>query len=47
MSEKEYKDFIDDIQNSIKLIYEFTDEFDYSDFNNDIKTQYAVIRCFR
>jgi uncharacterized protein with HEPN domain len=46
MSKRDYRDFVDDIKNSISLIHEFTDEIEYSEFTEDIKTQYAVIRCF-
>jgi len=46
MSGKIYKDYITDINNSIRYIKEFTDQSSFDDFQKDIKTQYAVIRCF-
>ena len=46
MPEKDYGDYIADIVNSIRYIREFTQSMDFEDFRKDIKTQYAVIRCF-
>ena len=46
MSERDYRDYLDDIINSVKYIKEFTDNISFESFRNDIKTQYAVIRCF-
>ena len=46
MSERDYRDYIDDIINSVKYIREFTDNITFESFKSDIKTQYAVIRCF-
>jgi len=46
MSERDYTDFISDIQQSIQLILDFTTGLKFEDFQKDIKTQYAVIRCF-
>jgi uncharacterized protein with HEPN domain len=46
MSERDYKDYINDIINSIHFIREFTDLLSFDDFKKDIKSQFAVIRCF-
>ncbi len=46
MSERDYRDYVDDIINSVKYIKEFTDNISLESFQSDIKTQYAVIRCF-
>ena len=46
MYRREYRDFLDDIHKSIVLIKEFTNEINFTTFEKDIKTQYAVIRCF-
>ena len=46
MSKRDFRDFIDAIRRSIDLIVEFTDSYVYSQFENDNKTQFAVIRCF-
>ena len=46
MSAKDVRAYISDIINSLSLMREFTDSMNYSDFQKDIKTQYAVIRCF-
>ena len=46
MSEKTYSDYINDIKNSIRYIREFSDPLSFNEFENDIKTQYAIIRCF-
>jgi uncharacterized protein with HEPN domain len=46
MSERDYTDYIADIKNSIRYINEFSNELNFDDFQKDIKTQYAVIRCF-
>ncbi len=46
MSEKEYRDSLDDIRKSIQFIEEFMANINFTDFEKDIKTQYAVIRCF-
>jgi uncharacterized protein with HEPN domain len=46
MSERDYTDFISDIKQSIQLILDFTTGLKFEDFQKDIKTQYAVIRCF-
>ena len=45
MSDRNYADYIDDIKNSIQLILDFTSDLSFEDFQKDIKTQYAVIRC--
>jgi uncharacterized protein with HEPN domain len=46
MSDKEYRDYINDIIESVNYIKEFTDAIDFEEFKNDIKTRFAVIRCF-
>ena len=46
MSERDYKDYITDIINSINYINEFTKFLNFDEFLKDVKTQYAVIRCF-
>jgi uncharacterized protein with HEPN domain len=46
MSVKDVRVYISDIINSVCLIKEFTVSLNFDDFQKDIKTQYAVIRCF-
>lgn len=46
MSSRDYRDFIEDIKNSIKFIFSFTENITFDMFEEDIKTQFAVIRCF-
>ena len=46
MSEKVYSDYIDDIIRSAELIIDFTKDVDFDSFSKDLKTRYAVIRCF-
>ena len=46
MSDKDYKDYINDIVDSINYIKEFTDTINFEQFQKDIKTRFAVIRCF-
>lgn len=46
MSEKVYSDYIEDIIRSAELIIDFTKDIDFDSFSKDLKTRYAVIRCF-
>ena len=46
MSEKVYSDYIEDIIRSAELIIDFTKDVDFASFSKDLKTRYAVIRCF-
>ena len=46
MPDKIFIDSINDIYNSIKYIKDFTADLDFNQFEEDFKTQYAVIRCF-
>ena len=46
MSEKLYSDYIEDIIRSAELIIDFTKDVDFASFSKDLKTRYAVIRCF-
>ncbi len=46
MSERNYTDYLTDIKNSIRYIQEFSGSLSFDDFQKDIKTQYAIIRCF-
>jgi len=46
MSEKVYSDYIEDIIKSAELIIDFTKDVDFASFSKDLKTRYAVIRCF-
>jgi len=46
MSERTYADSIDDIRRAVALIGEFTQGIVIEDFQNDEKTQFAVVRCF-
>ena len=41
-----YIDFIKDIEENIKKIEEFIENYNYDHFIKDEKTVYAVIRCF-
>lgn len=42
---KEYRDYIEDILNSILKIEQFIDELTFEDFKSDDKTVFAVIRA--
>ena len=42
---REYADFINDIKNAIINIESFVRDMDYEEFEKDIKTHKAVIRC--
>ncbi len=44
--ERNYSDYVTDIKVSIEYIVEFTADLTFNDFQKDVKTQYAVIRCF-
>ncbi|HOF33515.1 MAG TPA: DUF86 domain-containing protein [Spirochaetota bacterium] len=46
MSEKVYTDYVEDIIRSAELIIEFTKDTSFDSFSKDLKTRYAVIRCF-
>ena len=46
MSEKVYSDYVEDIIRSAELITDFTKDIDFDSFSKDLKTRYAVIRCF-
>jgi len=46
MYEKVYSDYIEDIIRSAELIIDFTKDIDFDSFSKDLKTRYAVIRCF-
>jgi len=46
MSKRIFTDYINDIYNTLQLLYDFTENLDFHQFEHDIKTQYAVIRCF-
>jgi uncharacterized protein with HEPN domain len=46
MSDRVYTDYINDIRQSIKYIQEFSKDISIEDFQKDIRTQYAIIRCF-
>lgn len=46
MSDRSYTDYLTDIKNSIRYIQEFSRDLSFDDFQEDIKTQYAIIRCF-
>lgn len=46
MSDRIYTDYINDIRQSIKYIQEFSKDISIEDFQKDIRTQYAIIRCF-
>ena len=41
----EFRDYLDDIQRSMELTLSFTTDMSLSDFRDDEKTQYAVVRC--
>ena len=40
-----FTDSLNDIYSSMKLTQEFTDRLSFEDFQDDVKTLYAVIRC--
>lgn len=46
MSDRDNKDYISDISQAIGYIREFSNTLSFDDFRKDIKTQYAIIRCF-
>ena len=45
-SKRIYRDFLEDINISIKEIKEFTAGMNFEEFSYDRKTSHAVIRCF-
>ncbi len=46
MSERTYVDYIKDIADELERIEKFVEGLTYEEFVKDIKTVYAVIRCF-
>ncbi|MHA1219115.1 MAG: HepT-like ribonuclease domain-containing protein [Candidatus Heimdallarchaeaceae archaeon] len=44
--ERVFIDYLDDILDSILKIEQFTEEMDFSQFADDAKTSYAVVRAF-
>ncbi len=42
---REYKLFLEDIVNNIKIIKTFTEGMDFDDFKKDLKTIYSVTRA--
>jgi len=46
MSERTYIDYITDIAKELERIEEFVEGMSYEEFKRDVKTVYAVIRCF-
>ena len=46
MSKRSYVDYIRDIADELERIEEFVKGLSFDDFVKDIKTVYAVIRCF-
>jgi uncharacterized protein with HEPN domain len=46
MSKRSEKSIIADVVSNIKSILDFTNEMSYEMFTDDLKTQYAVDRCF-
>ena len=46
MSKREWKLFIEDILESIRLIKNYVENMGFDDFKNDRKTIYAVVRNF-
>lgn len=46
MSERMWFDYMSDIQQAVDLILEFSAGMSFDDFEKDVKTQFAVIRCF-
>lgn len=42
--EKSNKVYLEDISDAINLIFEYIDSYDFKKFDNDKKTQDAVIR---
>ncbi|NVM03473.1 MAG: DUF86 domain-containing protein [Candidatus Helarchaeota archaeon] len=46
MSKRNDKEFLGDIKEAVRRIREYTENINYKDFLNDIKTQDAVVRNF-
>ena len=46
MSKRSEKLIVTDVASNIKSILEFTEGMNYETFSADLKTQYAVDRCF-
>ena len=46
MSERVYIDYIVDIAEELERIEKFVEGLSYEEFKKDVKTVYAVIRCF-
>ena len=46
MSERTYIDYLLDIAKELERIEEFVEGMSYEEFKKDVKTVYAVIRCF-
>ncbi len=44
--QREYIDYLNDIYESITKGISFIDKMSFAEFNNDEKTQYALIRVF-
>lgn len=46
MSDRVWSDYLEDIRHAAGLIQDFTRDQTYAAFEKDIRTQFAVIRCF-
>ena len=46
MSDRVWSDYLNDIRKAAELIQEFTHALDFTNFEKDIRTQFAVVRCF-
>jgi len=46
MSKRTYIDYITDIAEELERIEKFVEGLSYDEFRKDVKTVYAVIRCF-
>ena len=45
MKKRDYRDYLQDILNSVNDIDSFTQNMNFDSFREDKKTLYAVIRC--
>ena len=45
MKKREYRDYLQDILNSLDDVISFTENISFDSFSGDKKTVYAVIRC--
>ena len=45
MKKREYRDYLQDILNSLDDVISFTENMSFDSFSGDKKTVYAVIRC--